>query len=312
MMSNKYELAIQNKDVSSVFDMFATDLEKFIIECRRIRTEFRHCDHSDSEIERHLKMEYSRAWSRFTHKIPFPYYDEYIGDDEKIRMTEILPKGRKVNGYEDYISDLLNNIVRYNAYILLRNNINNRDIILYASLKTIAKSVDLSSMIITPNKVIKIVDSVMVDIKNGTFKRPVATLWNGTLYENEKLNSSRKVAIYRGSKLIGFLDTYIDEYRKMNNGELPSRDEVRKYLIKRCASSGDPKLSIFKDKMNEKTLAKLIEKGGYQNLVSSKRKKNNEMKPPIEISTIEPNKKMTLLEVYQFLKEGLGSLQKNN
>lgn len=311
---DKYELAIKNRDLTAVLDEFNKDFEDFKDECRRIRTELLHCESTDLDSARILKMEYNRLWSRFSNKIPFPYYEQYIDTDEKIRLSEILPKekGKKIRGYEDYLDGLLNYIVRYNAYILQKSNIKNREIILYSSLKTISKNIDLNPMTITPTKVVKLVDKVMEDIQNGNLERPVATFYDGKLYENEKMNSSTKVAKYRGMRLYEFLNLFIDDYKLNNDGELPNREEVKEHLVRRCASSGDKRLEIFKDNMNDKTLTKLIEKGGFKNLISSSRKKKKKViLPPINESSNSKNS-MTLYEVFNILKEGFYKRQKNN
>lgn len=311
LKKNKYELAIQNKDITAVFEEFNKDLENFINECRRIRTEFAHCQNSDPVSARHLKMEYSRLWSKFIHHVPFPYYEKYIGSEEQIRLSEILPRGKKISGYESYLQELLEYVVRYNAYILQQTNLAYREIIIFSSLKTVAKSIDLFPMTIYPSLIIKKVDEVMMDMKNGKLKRPLATFWNGELYENQKMNSSSKVARYRGMRLCEFLHLFIDDYKSLNNGELPNRKEVKEHLIKRCASSGDERLAVFANKMNDKTLTKLIDKGGFQNLISTKRKRENVV--PVELAeSLNSKERMTLYEVYTILKDGFDKLKKNN
>lgn len=309
-----YGSAIENRNVEAVFRRFNKELDDFVQECDRILQEWKCLANLGNEVDQCLRMQYTRAWRNFVRHIPFPIEREYIDGSTQVRMSEILPKGKKIELSNSRIPKMLEYIVRYVAFILVSQSPQyaRREMIIFASLRFICESMDLSTMRIKPSDVIALSDDVCKEIEQGTFERPRATYYEGHLFENETLTSSRKTAIYRGKRLRRFLENYIQDYRDLNENQLPTRDEIRKHLIRQCALSGDERLKVFEHKMSDKTLNKLITKGGYEDFVSKKRYPSSKALQPI----CESEQKMTLSEVYQYLKEGFERLNqrpnKNN
>lgn len=206
MEQKKYADAIENKDASKALEYFNHDLEEFVLECRRLKKEYKLTE--DEESRSRIRILFARMWTKFLRE------------------------------------------------------------------------------------------------------QPCATFYDGELHEGQKLGSSRKAAIYRGKRMREFADRYITEYRHCNQGELPTREELKHHLIAECALSGDERLKVFSKKMNDKTLNKLINIGGYQNLISRRRKPLPDMvQPSTELCT---EKKMTLREVVAYLKEGIKYHDKNH
>lgn len=306
-----YGSAIENRNVEAVFKQFNIELREFVLDCNRILREWQHLPKSDYEYDKRIRMRYARAWRNFVKYIPFPVEREYSDEKTQIRISEILPKGKKVELPNSRIPKMLEYIVRYVAFILSSHNSQyaRREMIIFASMRFITESLDLTTMRIRPNDVITLADEVYKEIEHGTLERPRATYYEGHLFENEMLSSSRKTAIYRGKRLRRFLEDYIQDYRNLNENQLPTKDEIRNHLIRQCSISGDERLKVFEHKMSDKTLNKLISKGGYEDFVCKKRRPSSNVQPPI----CESEPKMTIREVYQYLKEGFERLnQKSN
>lgn len=307
MEQQKYADAIENKDASKALEYFNHDLEEFVLECRRLKKEYKLTE--DEESRSRIRILFARMWTKFLRGIPFPHIDMYKNGDVELRISEILPKNSIVDGYEKNLKGLLNYVVRYVAFILKENNLAYRELIIYSSLRFVLERMEVSSMRIMPSVIVEMVDDVMDEIERGMFKQPCATFYDGELHEGQKLGSSRKAAIYRGKRMREFADRYITEYRHCNQGELPTRDELKHHLIAECALSGDERLKVFSKKMNDKTLNKLINIGGYQNLISHRRKPLPDVvQPSCDLCTEE---KMTLREVVEYLKEGIKYHDKN-
>lgn len=309
-----YGSAIENRNVEAVFRRFNKELDDFVQECDRILQEWKCLANLGNEVDQCLRMQYTRAWRNFVRHIPFPVEREYIDGSTQVRMSEILPKGKKIELPNSRIPKMLEYIVRYVAFILVSQSSQyaRREMIIFASLRFICESMDLTTMRIKPSDVLALADDVCKEMEQGTFERPRATYYEGHLFENETLTSSRKTAIYRGKRLRKYLENYIQDYRDLNEKQLPTRDEIRKHLIRQCALSGDERLKIFEHKMSDKTLNKLITKGCYEDFISKKRIPSPKALQPI----CESEPKMTLREVYQYLKEGFERLNqrpnKNN
>lgn len=306
-----YGSAIENRNVEAVFRRFNKELDDFVQECDRILREWKRLPKSDLQNDKELRIRYTRAWRNFVRHIPFPVEREYIDGSTQVRMSEILPKGKKIELSNSRIPKMLEYIVRYVAFILVSQSPQyaRREMIIFASLRFICESMDLTTMHIKPSDVLALADDVCKEMEQGTFERPRATYYEGHLFENETLTSSRKTAIYRGKRLRKYLENYIQDYRDLNENQLPTKDEIRKHLIRQCALSGDERLKVFEHKMSDKTLNKLITKGGYEDFVSKKRYPSSKALQPI----CESEPKMTLREVYQYLKEGFERLnQKSN
>lgn len=222
-------------------------------------------------------------------------------------MTEILPKGKKIELPNSRIPKMIEYIVRYVAFILVSQSLQyaRREMIVFASLRFICESMDLTTMRIKPTDVIALTDDVCKEIEQGTFERPRATYYEGHLFENETLTSSRKTAIYRGKRLRKYLENYIQDYRDLNENQLPTRDDIRKHLTRQCALSGDERLKVFEHNMSDKTLNKLLK--GYEDFISKKRHPSPKVQQPI----YESEPKMTLREVVAYLKEGIKYHDKN-
>lgn len=307
MEQKKYAEAIENKDASKALEYFNRDLEKFVLKCRRLKKAHQLAENEESRSR--LRIMFARTWTKFLRGIPFPHIDMCKNGDVELRISEILPKNSIVDGYEKNLKGLLNYVVRYVAFILKENNLAYRELIIYSSLRFVLERMEVSSMRIMPSFVVEMVDDVMSEIGRGVFKQPRATLYEGKLYEGQKLSSSQKAAVYRGRRLCEFADSFITEYRHCNQGKLPTREELKNYLITECALSGDERLKVFSKKMNDKTLNKLIIQGGYQTLISRRRKPlPNVVQPSTELSK---EKKMTLREVFEYLKEGINYHDKN-
>jgi len=266
--TSKYSVAIKNQDITQILSIFNTELATFLKKESTLYKEWFTLKDATTTHSKHLKWKYDETWIEFVENIPFQLLEKYDGDDGPLSLTDIITLEPLGVPDEQFCSDLIEQIVRYTVYLHIKHNRFFKEFIIWQCLNLVEGQLDVTSMTITPDMVVSKVYQIMKEVESGKFQSPQATLFNGKLY-HKKLSSSAKGFILREEKVRQWLEEYIIIYKERYH-ILPSKPQVRDYLVSCCLQSADPHLKIFQSGMNIKTFRKYT---SHLHLPRTKRRK---------------------------------------
>lgn len=307
MIDFDYKNALDKKDPKKVFEVFNKQLRKFCDEYSRLKCEcilFPLFNDKDGRRKNLQKM--GEMWTDFVNSTPFPLYPKYIGKGptENFTMRSIVNKKTPFTGDFQELNEYVNAIIKCCVYILWKKKLLYPEYAVWMSLKYLNDAIDISQTDISPTTISNKVYMLIEEVKKSGMEKPHSTYYMGKLYE-EELSSSRKTAIYRGNILKGWVRDFIYTYHEKKK-IYPTRKEIEEYLVLQCRNSNEPRLKLFCDGFNPKTLQKLL--SGFENKI---RRGNANPVVKDEVVTegttqlVESNstRKMNLAEVYNWLKE---------